>query len=250
MNAARTNRDWENRSPGRPIPPIPLLYGKRLRTLAKRLVGSSAVIFSVKSSVLNNVNGLVFSNTSDEVLNIVCGAPNVRKGLKVIVALAGAKLPGGEIKRGVIRGVESNGMLCSMAELGLDSKFLSEKDTAGIHELDSDAPIGEDPIKYLGLDDDLILDEFNEYLFDFTSKISIDDIKKAEKESNIAYSELIARGLDTRIVFCCYYDTIYPAETVKLNNPERFSILLAAITRKYTESVTFTQRTKSPERPA
>ena len=52
-----------------------------------------------------------------EVLNIVCGAPNVRKGLKVIVALAGAKLPGGEIKRGVIRGVESNGMICSKAEL-------------------------------------------------------------------------------------------------------------------------------------
>ena len=91
-----------------------------------------------------------------EVLNIVCGAPNCRKGLKVIVALAGAKLPGGEIKKGMIRGVESNGMLCSMAELGLDSKFLSEEDYAGIHELDSDAKVGEDPIKYLGLDDEVI----------------------------------------------------------------------------------------------
>lgn len=69
-----------------------------------------------------------------ETLNIVCGAPNVRKGLKVIVALVGAKLPGGEIKKGVIRGVESNGMLCSKAELGLDNKFLEDKDKNGICE--------------------------------------------------------------------------------------------------------------------
>ena len=49
--------------------------------------------------------------------------------------------------------------------------------------------------------------------------------------------ELIKRELDTRIVFCCYYDTIYPAETVKINNPDRFSLLLGAITRKYTETI-------------
>ena len=95
-------------------------------------------------------------NVGSEVLNIVCGAPNVRCGLKVIVALPGAKLPGGEIKRGVIRGIESNGMLCSKAELGLDNKFLTEEDKAGIHELGSDAIVGEDPIKYMGLDDEVI----------------------------------------------------------------------------------------------
>jgi len=91
-----------------------------------------------------------------EVLNIVCGAPNCRKGLKVIVALPGAKLPLGEIKKGMIRGVESNGMLCSKAELGLDSKFLTDDDKNGIHELNSDAIVGEDPIKYMGLDDEVI----------------------------------------------------------------------------------------------
>ena len=91
-----------------------------------------------------------------EILDIVCGAPNCRKGLKVIVAKVGAKLPDGEIKKGKIRGIESNGMLCSMAELGLDSKFLNEEHYKGIHELDSDAKVGEDPIKYLGLDDDVI----------------------------------------------------------------------------------------------
>ena len=95
-------------------------------------------------------------NTGKEVLQIVCGAPNVRKGLKVIVALPGAKLPGGEIKRSVIRGVESNGMLCSIAELGLESKFLKEEDKTGIHELDSDAPVGEDPIEFMNMKDGVI----------------------------------------------------------------------------------------------
>ena len=95
-------------------------------------------------------------DVKDEVLDIVCGAPNVRKGLKVIVAKAGTELPGGTIKKGVIRGVESNGMLCSIAELGLDHKFLTEADIKGIHELPDDAPIGEDAIKYLGLDDEVI----------------------------------------------------------------------------------------------
>ncbi len=91
-----------------------------------------------------------------EVLDIVCGAPNCRKGIKVVVALVGAKLPGGEIKAGVIRGCASNGMLCSKAELGLDSKFLKEEDYKGIIELGEDAKLGEDPIKYLGLDDEVI----------------------------------------------------------------------------------------------
>ena len=95
-------------------------------------------------------------NTGKEVLQIVCGAPNVRKGLKVIVALPGAKLPGGEIKRSVIRGEESNGMLCSIAELGLESKFLREEDKAGIHELDKDAPVGGDPIEYMHMEDGVI----------------------------------------------------------------------------------------------
>lgn len=91
-----------------------------------------------------------------EVLDIVCGAPNARKGLKVIVAQDGAQLPGGTIKKGVIRGEQSNGMLCSMAELGLESKFLKEEDKAGIHELPADAPVGEDPISFLQMDDSII----------------------------------------------------------------------------------------------
>src|SRR5574344_1478393 len=49
-------------------------------------------------------------NIGEKIIQIVCGAPNARKGIKVIVALDGAKLPGGEIKKSTIRGVESNGM--------------------------------------------------------------------------------------------------------------------------------------------
>ena len=92
-----------------------------------------------------------------EVLSIVCGAPNVRAGIKVIVALAGADLPNDvKIKKSVIRGEESNGMICALYEIGIDKKFLSEEDKNGIHILPEDAPIGKDPIEYMKLDDSVI----------------------------------------------------------------------------------------------
>ena len=93
----------------------------------------------------------------NEILDIVCGAPKARKGIKVIVAQVGAELPGDfKIKKGMIRGQESNGMLCALYEIGIDKKFLSEADKNGIHELPADAPVGEDPIKYMKLDDSVI----------------------------------------------------------------------------------------------
>lgn len=92
---------------------------------------------------------------SSNLRQIVCGASNVRPGIKVIVALPGAVLPGNfEIKAGKIRGIESNGMICAKFELGLEEKT-EETYNAGITELGSDAVVGTDPLEYLGLDDTL-----------------------------------------------------------------------------------------------
>ena len=90
----------------------------------------------------------------DEILDIVCGAPNCRKGLKVIVAKVGSKLPGGEIKESIIRGEPSKGMLCSLKELGVEDKYLTLEQINGIEELPSDAKVGDtNVLSYLGLDD-------------------------------------------------------------------------------------------------
>lgn len=90
-------------------------------------------------------------------LQIVCGAPNVAKGQRVPVALVGAKLPGGlKIKKAKLRGVESNGMICSAKELGLPEKMLMKEQTEGILVLDNDAQIGEDIKDYLGMNDHVI----------------------------------------------------------------------------------------------
>ena len=92
-------------------------------------------------------------NIGDKITQIVCGAPNVRTGLKVIVALPGAILPGNfEIKTSKIRGVESNGMLCALYELGLEEKT-EEAYNKGICELGSDAKVGTNPLVYLNLAD-------------------------------------------------------------------------------------------------
>ena len=96
-------------------------------------------------------------NIGDAVNQIVCGAPNVKAGIKVIVAKPGAVLPEITIKASKVRGVESNGMICALFELGVDKKNLRQDQIDGIEILGDDAIVGEDPIKYLGLDD-VILD--------------------------------------------------------------------------------------------
>ncbi len=86
-----------------------------------------------------------------ELVQIICGAKNVRTGLKVIAALVGAKLPGDfKIKKAKLRGVESFGMICSESELGMSDS------SDGIAELNSEAPIGQDIREYLDLDDNII----------------------------------------------------------------------------------------------
>ena len=81
-------------------------------------------------------------------VQIVCGAPNARPGLKAPLAQVGANLPGGiAIKAAKLRGVESQGMLCSAKELGVDP------DASGLLELPADAPVGAKLADFLGLPD-------------------------------------------------------------------------------------------------
>ncbi|WP_339503932.1 phenylalanine--tRNA ligase subunit beta [Pseudomonas sp. RL_105y_Pfl2_101] len=83
-----------------------------------------------------------------ETFQVVCGAPNVRPGLKIPFAMIGAELPGDfKIKKAKLRGVESNGMLCSQAELQIG------EGNDGLMELPADASVGQDIREYLGLDD-------------------------------------------------------------------------------------------------
>lgn len=88
---------------------------------------------------------------SGEPLQIVCGAPNVRAGMKAPVAMIGAVLPGDfKIKKGKLRGVESQGMLCGASEIDLEDKI------DGLLELPADAPVGINIREYLKLDDNVI----------------------------------------------------------------------------------------------
>ena len=86
-----------------------------------------------------------------EPLQIVCGAPNVRAGMKAPVATIGAVLPGDfKIKKGKLRGIESQGMLCGASEIDLEDKI------DGLLELPTDAPVGVNVREYLDLDDNVI----------------------------------------------------------------------------------------------
>lgn len=147
------------------------LEGEDLKELAVKITKSGV---NVEKVITNKIDNLVIGeikkvtkhpdsdhlnicmvDTGNEVTQIVCGAANVRAGLKVIVAKPGAVLPGDfEIKKGKIRGQESNGMICALFELGLEEKT-EETYAKGITELESSAKVGEDPLKYLGLDDTL-----------------------------------------------------------------------------------------------
>ncbi|MFK8243743.1 MULTISPECIES: phenylalanine--tRNA ligase subunit beta [unclassified Facklamia] len=88
---------------------------------------------------------------------IVCGAPNVHKGAKVITALEGAVLPGDfKIKKSKLRGEVSEGMLCALQELGFKANVVPKKYADGLFLLPQDAPVGESAVRYLQLDDPIL----------------------------------------------------------------------------------------------
>ena len=93
----------------------------------------------------------------EEPRQIVCGAPNVKAGIKVIVALPGARIADNyKIKKGKIRGMESLGMICSLQELGLPDSIIPKEFADGIQILPEDAVPGEPIFPYLDLDDEII----------------------------------------------------------------------------------------------
>ncbi|MBA2795040.1 phenylalanine--tRNA ligase subunit beta [Streptococcus porcinus] len=93
----------------------------------------------------------------EEPRQIVCGAPNVKAGINVIVALPGARIADNyKIKKGKIRGMESLGMICSLQELGLPDSIIPKEFAEGIQVLPTDANPGDSIFPYLDLDDEII----------------------------------------------------------------------------------------------
>ncbi len=125
----------------------------------------------------------------DEILEIVCGAPNVLVNKKVIVAKVGVNLPDREnpgktitMKKALIRGVESNGMNCALEELGIDHKFQGYD---GIYYLNDDVEIGIDPLEYLHLNDKVLEIELTPNRNDLLSIIGVAYDTKAMLDSKI-----------------------------------------------------------------
>ena len=139
--------------------------GFEVEGMEKLAEASSLVIGEVltceKHPDSDHLHVLTVDCGQEGIKHIVCGAPNVRKGLRVIVALEGCVLPalGETIKKGKIRGEVSEGMCCSLLELGVSKDSLEENSPSmnGIEELPFDAPLGEkNVLDYLGLNDTIL----------------------------------------------------------------------------------------------
>ncbi|WP_339060002.1 phenylalanine--tRNA ligase subunit beta [Tepidibacillus marianensis] len=120
--------------------------------LVKVVVGH--VLETTKHPEATKLNICKVDVGQEEALQIVCGAANVAAGQKVPVALVGSKLPGNvKIKKAKLRGVESQGMICSSQELGMTERYLSKEKTEGILVLQEDAPLGQPIEGVLGFND-------------------------------------------------------------------------------------------------
>lgn len=135
--------------------------GFEVEGIEKLAYGTNLVIGYVQECIMHpdsdHLHVCQVEIEAGKVNQIVCGAPNVAAGQKVMVALPGCELAGGlKIKQSVIRGQESNGMICSLSEIGIDTRYQNEEQKAGIEILPEDAPIGEPALAYMGLDDTIL----------------------------------------------------------------------------------------------
>lgn len=145
-------------------------------------------IISIKDHPDSNHLHITTVDMGDEVDDIVCGAPNVEVGRKVIVARVGVKLPGGEMKKAIIRGVPSNGMNCALDELGIDHKFQGYE---GIYYLGDDAVLGSDPLEYLHLNDYVLEIELTPNRQDLLSIIGVAYDTKAICNSSMNLEKIV-----------------------------------------------------------
>ncbi|HWK24810.1 MAG TPA: phenylalanine--tRNA ligase subunit beta [Ureibacillus sp.] len=112
------------------------------------------VVSKVKHPDADKLNICQVEVGEGDIRQIICGAPNVDAGQKVIVALPGARLPGGvKIKKAKMRGQESNGMICSLQELGVEGRVVPKAYAEGIYVLPEDAVAGSDALELIGLRD-------------------------------------------------------------------------------------------------
>ncbi len=136
------------------------LYSIEVEGVSKAVSGNNLVVGFVENCDPHPDSdhlSLCTVNVGDEVLQIVCGAPNVRADQYVIVAKIGAELPGGfKIKRTKIRGIESNGMICSLNEIGMENKFIPGEYQEGIYYFKDKVEVGSDALVALNLNDEII----------------------------------------------------------------------------------------------
>lgn len=190
----------------------PKEYSDRLTLTGSKVEGFESMGESVQNVVAGKVLTCEDHPDSDhlhvctvdagtgEILQIVCGAPNVKAGIIAPIALVGAVLPGGKIKKGKLRGVESCGMICSHDELGITEDMLGYEPEYGILILPDDTPIGKDIKDIFGMNETVVEFEITsnrpdcfsiiglarETAATFDKKFTIPEVKFSENSENIA----------------------------------------------------------------
>lgn len=190
----------------------PKEYSDRLTMSGSKVEGFENMGESVQNVVAGKVLTCVDHPDSDhlhvctvdagtgEILQIVCGAPNVKAGIIAPIALVGAVLPGGKIKKGKLRGVESCGMICSHDELGITEDMLGFTPEYGILILPDDTPVGKDIKDIFGMNETVVEFEITsnrpdcfsiiglarETAATFNKKFTIPEVKFTENSENIA----------------------------------------------------------------